>query len=375
VTFQGQLPPHDIAAEEAMIGSVLIDGQCIGDVIDMVRPADFYHEIHGTIYRCMVALNARNEAINQITVSQELQRLKKLDDCGGVSYLSHLISVVPSPLDVVDYATIVRRTAFYRKLLEASTEISKLAMNASPNTQAAIDKCQSMLEELNQSAVLQSRRLLFGIPKLIQTNPPRYIWEINEKEMRFTLGEITSWLRFKNRVISELNFVPIRPQDWDGTINELLAKSIMIEAPSDASEEQQLKILIQTWFTRMREATIYSELAVGRHIIREYKGESFYFFKSTPLLNHLKKEWKRGVNSEDLWVYCHKWGGVKRKHRVKSNAESGSTPVDLWGIPMVFAESDDDRAQEKQPELIPQDVQVTPEPVIEPDGIEMPEEF
>ena len=303
MTFQGQLPPHDIAAEEAMIGSVLIDGQCIGDVIDMVRPADFYHEIHGTIYRCMVALNARNEAINQITVSQELQRLKKLDDCGGVSYLSHLISVVPSPLDVVDYATIVRRTAFYRKLLETSTEISKLAMNASPNTQAAIDKCQSMLEELNQSAVLQSRRLLFGIPKLIQTNPPRYIWEINEKEMRFTLGEITSWLRFKNRVISELNFVPIRPQDWDGTINELLAKSIMIEAPSDASEEQQLKILIQTWFTRMREATIYSELAIGRHIIREYKGESFYFFKSTPLLDHLKKEWKRSVNSEDLWVY------------------------------------------------------------------------
>ena len=289
MTLQTQLPPHDIAAEEAMVGSILIDGQYIGDVIDMVQPNDFYHEVHGVIYSCMVTLHSRNEVINQITVAQELQRKNKLDSSGGVSYLSHLISVVPSPLDVVDYATIVRRTSFYRKLIDASGEIAKLAMQAGPNTQSAIDKCQLMLQELSQSAVLQSRRLIFGIPKLIQTNPPRYIWEINEKEMRFTLGEITSWLRFKNRVISELNFVPIRPQDWDGTINELLAKSIMIEAPSDASEEQQLKILIQTWFTRMREATIYSELAIGRHIIREYKGESFYFFKSTPLLDHLKK--------------------------------------------------------------------------------------
>lgn len=288
MTLQTQLPPHDIAAEEAMVGSILIDGQYIGDVIDMVQPNDFYHEVHGVIYSCMVTLHSRNEVINQITVAQELQRKNKLDSSGGVSYLSHLISVVPSPLDVVDYATIVRRTSFYRKLIDASGEIAKLAMQAGPNTQSAIDKCQLMLQELSQSAVLQSRRLIFGHPKLIQTNPPRYIWEINEKEMRFTLGEITSWLRFKNRVISELNFVPIRPQDWDGTINELLAKSIMIEAPSDASEEQQLKILIQTWFTRMREATIYSELAIGRHIIREYKGESFYFFKSTPLLDHLK---------------------------------------------------------------------------------------
>lgn len=375
MTLQTQLPPHDIAAEEAMVGSILIDGQYIGDVIDMVQPNDFYHEVHGVIYSCMVTLYSRNEVINQITVAQELQRKNKLDSSGGVSYLSHLISVVPSPLDVVDYATIVRRTSFYRKLIDASGEIAKLAMQAGPNTQSAIDKCQLMLQELSQSAVLQSRRLIFGIPKLIQTNPPRYIWEINEKEMRFTLGEITSWLRFKNRVISELNFVPIRPQDWDGTINELLAKSIMIEAPSDASEEQQLKILIQTWFTRMREATIYSELAIGRHIIREYKGESFYFFKSTPLLDHLKKEWKRGVNSEDLWVYCHKWGGVKRKHRVKSNAEAGSTPVDLWGVPMTFAESDDDRNDGKQQELIPQAEVVEVEPVITPNDVDVPDEF
>ncbi len=375
MTLQTQLPPHDIAAEEAMVGSILIDGQYIGDVIDMVQPNDFYHEVHGVIYSCMVTLHSRNEVINQITVAQELQRKNKLDSSGGVSYLSHLISVVPSPLDVVDYATIVRRTSFYRKLIDASGEIAKLAMQAGPNTQSAIDKCQLMLQELSQSAVLQSRRLIFGIPKLIQTNPPRYIWEINEKEMRFTLGEITSWLRFKNRVISELNFVPIRPQDWDGTINELLAKSIMIEAPSDASEEQQLKILIQTWFTRMREATIYSELAIGRHIIREYKGESFYFFKSTPLLDHLKKEWKRGVNSEDLWVYCHKWGGVKRKHRVKSNAEAGSTPVDLWGVPMTFAESDDDRNDGKQQELIPQAEVVEVEPVITPNDVDVPDEF
>lgn len=105
------------------------------------------------------------------------------------------------------------------------------------------------------------------------------------------------------------------------------------------------------------------------------KASPFISLRVHHYLTIFKKEWKRGVNSEDLWVYCHKWGGVKRKHRVKSNAEAGSTPVDLWGVPMTFAESDDDRNDGKQQELIPQAEVVEVEPVITPNDVDVPDEF
>ena len=152
----------------------------------------------------------------------------------------------------------------------------------------------------------------------------------------------------------------------DETINNLITKSIMIEAPADASEEQQLKILILKWFEWMREASIYSELAIGRHIIREVSGISYFCFKSTPLLDHLKKEWKRGANSEDLWAYAHKWNGIRHKFSVKSNAKEGRTPCDLWCLPLSFAESYDDRRIEVQAKL---------EVQLDAHASEMPDDF
>jgi len=321
-------------AEEAVLGSILIDGKNINDVIDILEPKDFFHEDCRNIYKIMVNLNERRDGINQITVGIELQKFEN----PGIAYLSHLISIVPTSIDIGYYADVVRRCSFYRKLLGISSQIAKMAIEQDPNIKAAIDKSEATIQELRQQTTTESRRLILGKPRLIQTNPPRYIWNVNNKDLRLTLSQITQWGKFKNTVISELNFVPIKPRDWDDTINDLITHSLQIEAPIDASEEQQLKILIQRWFERMREAGVYSDLSVGRHIIKEIGSINYYFFKSTPLLNYLKKEYRRGLNSEDLWVSVSKWHGIKHKIRVKT--PTGSMPVDLWGIPLDFVEEE-----------------------------------
>ena len=103
-----KLPPHDIDAEEAVIGSLLIDGTAIYKIITLLQGPDyFYHERNQWLYGACLALYQRDEAINQITVAQELDRQGKLETCGGAAYLSHLISIVPTSLDIEHYAQIV----------------------------------------------------------------------------------------------------------------------------------------------------------------------------------------------------------------------------------------------------------------------------
>ena len=93
---QEKLPPHDIEAEEAVIGSLLIDPEAILKVATFLKPEDFFDETNQAIYQACLSLYQRNEVINQITVAHELMRQNKLEQIGGAAYLSHLISVVPT---------------------------------------------------------------------------------------------------------------------------------------------------------------------------------------------------------------------------------------------------------------------------------------
>ncbi|GAI08210.1 unnamed protein product, partial [marine sediment metagenome] len=104
-----KLPPHDIDAEESVNGSLLIDGAAIYKIATFLQQSDFYTEQNQWIYGACLSLYHRSEAINQITVAQELARQEKLETCGGAAYLSRLISIVPTPLDIEHYAQIVYR--------------------------------------------------------------------------------------------------------------------------------------------------------------------------------------------------------------------------------------------------------------------------
>jgi len=115
-----KLPPHDLDAEEAVIGSLLIDGTAIYKITTFLKKEDFYHEQNQWLYGACLSLYERGEAINQITVAQELARQGKLESCGGAAYLSHLISVCPTSLDIEHYAQIVYRLSVMRGLINAA---------------------------------------------------------------------------------------------------------------------------------------------------------------------------------------------------------------------------------------------------------------
>ncbi|MDP2920298.1 MAG: replicative DNA helicase [Dehalococcoidia bacterium] len=143
-----KLPPHDIAAEEAVIGSLLIDGAAIYDIATVVQKADFYHAPLQMLYDACLSLYQRSEAINQITVAQELDRQGKLETCGGVAYLSHLISLVPTSLDILEYAQIVARLSVSRRLITAGQQISTIGFQANPDAELSISQAEDVLFRL-----------------------------------------------------------------------------------------------------------------------------------------------------------------------------------------------------------------------------------
>jgi len=147
---QEKLPPHDIEAEEAVIGSLLIDPEAILKVATSLKSEDFFDETNQAIYQACLSLYQRNEVINQITVAHELMRQNKLEQIGGAAYLSHLISVVPTSLHVEHYAQIVSNTGVMRHLIAAAGQIAAIGYGAGPDIEASLNKAEDILFQVKR---------------------------------------------------------------------------------------------------------------------------------------------------------------------------------------------------------------------------------
>lgn len=330
-----RLPPHDLDAEESVLGSIIIDGEAISKI--NLLPSDFYSERNMSIYVAMLFLNKQKVGINQITVCQELARQDKLDKCGGAAYLSHLIGVTPTSLDIEHYASIVLRYSFYRHVIDIGHKIINHAYQIKPDIAMSVDEYDQMVQGLRTKMATIPRKLNISHPRIIKTEPQIYKWNVNGKDLLLKLPDITKSGSFKNKVVAELNIVPIMPKDWDDVVNNLLTHSILEEAPKDASDKYQIKVFVQKWLEQMRETNMYADLSTGSHLIREIDGKTYFCFQSTPLLSRLKRNFNRVFKSGDLWAtYISRWGGIRKSFRAKT-ADGGSMPAsDLWCLPGDF---------------------------------------
>ncbi|MBX5492135.1 MAG: replicative DNA helicase [Chloroflexi bacterium] len=139
------LPPHNTDAEEALLGSLLIDRDAIAPIAAFLRPDDFYRERHAVIYAAMLALHQRGEPVDIVTLSDELRRTERYDAAGGLAYLSSLLTVVPTSLHAERYARIVERAALRRRLIRAAGQIAALGYNEGLDTDAVLEQAERAL--------------------------------------------------------------------------------------------------------------------------------------------------------------------------------------------------------------------------------------
>ena len=143
-----KLPPHDVDAEEAVIGSLLIDGPAMYKIATFLEDSHFYYDQNQWLYKACLSLYQRNDAINQITVAQELARQGKLETCGGAAQLSHLISICPTSLDIEHYAQIVYRLSVMRQLIVAGDRIVAIGYESGPEVDASLNQAENVLFKL-----------------------------------------------------------------------------------------------------------------------------------------------------------------------------------------------------------------------------------
>lgn len=142
----GHLPPHNIEAEQACLGSCLIDPEAFDRVAEVLSgPEDFYREAHQDIFEAMRALDERNQNIDLITLSNELRNRQKLDSCGGVAYLDSLVNQVGSSAHVSAYARIVAERAIERRLQQAGNAISRLALEGDIEVSHKVDQAEAIV--------------------------------------------------------------------------------------------------------------------------------------------------------------------------------------------------------------------------------------
>lgn len=145
-----KLPPHDIDAEEAVIGSLLIDGTAIYKIADFLQLPDFYYDQNQWLYDACKSLYERDVAINQITVAQELSRQNRLEACGGASQLSYLISICPTSLDIEHYARIVSRLSVMRQMISAGDRIAAIGYESGPDAEDSLTQAEGILFQLRR---------------------------------------------------------------------------------------------------------------------------------------------------------------------------------------------------------------------------------
>ena len=143
--YAEKLLPHDLEAEEAIVGSLLIDGDCFSRVAHLVKPEDFYREKNQACFAACQALFERDEAIDQVTLARELSRTNQLELVGGMAYLSHLVSVTPTSVHSEHYAQLISRTSIMRKLIGAASRISAIGYEDTDDVEATLRQAEDVL--------------------------------------------------------------------------------------------------------------------------------------------------------------------------------------------------------------------------------------
>lgn len=151
-----RVPPHSREAEESVLGAVLLSIDAANEVMDRLDPEDFYIPAHQSIYESMKRLYDTNQAIDAVTLSEELRRAGELEKVGGVSYLTRLVDVVPVTSNVDNYARIVDENSRRRDLIRAGGTVTSIAFDLDDEIHSVMDRAEQTVLGVAEKRVSQN---------------------------------------------------------------------------------------------------------------------------------------------------------------------------------------------------------------------------
>ena len=145
-----RIPPHNIEAEQSVLGSMLLDREAVAVAADGLKPEDFYMDAHKEIFEAMVEIFDRGEPVDLVTVVEELRQRATLDAVGGVSYITDLSMTVPSTANIKYYVGIVEEKSILRRLISACNEVIRESYEAREDIELIVDHAEKKIFEVTQ---------------------------------------------------------------------------------------------------------------------------------------------------------------------------------------------------------------------------------
>lgn len=146
----GHIPPHDIDAEQAIIGSMLVDKEAVITAVEILKGPEFYREDNKAIYEAMRNLYNKSEPVDLITVKAELSTMGKFEQVGGLVYLSELPAKVPTTANTIKYVNIVKEKATLRNLIKTANEIISESYDATLEVDSVLEGAEKKVFDLLQ---------------------------------------------------------------------------------------------------------------------------------------------------------------------------------------------------------------------------------
>ena len=140
-----RIPPQSVEAEQSVLGAMLIEKEAIMKVIEILKPEDFYRESHRVIYQAALSLANRSEAVDIITITEQLRKDDKLEAVGGISYVTSLANAIPTAANVGHHARIVEEKALLRGLITTATHIAGMGYDANEEVEQILDQAEKMI--------------------------------------------------------------------------------------------------------------------------------------------------------------------------------------------------------------------------------------
>ncbi len=249
-----RIPPQNIEAEMALLGSVCLRPEAIYEVVDVIRDTSFYSEKHKKIWRTMLELLNKGTPIDLLSLSSRLKEKDWLDQLGGASYLTELVNVVPSSANVKHYAEIVHKKSMMRGLIEASEFISSLGFNEEGELEELLDLADKKLFEVTNYS---------GARKFV--------------ELKDQLGEAWERLDRLHKSGNELRGVPTGFKELDDKLSGFQKSDLIILAarPSMGKTSLALDIARQTATKHNTPVGIFSlEMSAQQLVDRMISAES-----------------------------------------------------------------------------------------------------
>ncbi len=202
--------PHNLEAERSILGAILLDNHALNAALEKLRSDDFFLDQHRRIYERMIQLGEKQQAIDLVTLTEDLHRRGELEAAGGPAYISQLADGLPRITNVEHYARIVKEKAVLRTLIHSASAIQEQALQAGEDADVILDRAESRIFQIAEDRV---RGGLVGVKELVRENFER-LERIFSEGRRIT-GLATGYAGLDNETAglqpSELIILAARP--------------------------------------------------------------------------------------------------------------------------------------------------------------------